>query len=438
MARFLVTAWHPPGHLYPQIAVANALRARGHEVAFYSGPDTAKVLEGEGYRLFPFTKLDQAHIDRLLFPPDRDSAEPARGFGFTKLLREWMIETIPDQVEDLEAILREWKPDAIASEVAMFGTTFILGELGRVPVAITSFMPICMIPGPDSPPFGLGLAKPHDLRTRLLAKAVAVGQKFVGRGFRNRLNEIRKGYGLAAIRTTALEHLKTVPLYIIPTTPEFDYNRHDLPPSVHYVGPYLWNKASAITAPPFLKTLRRDVPWVHATEGTIHVGEPLVLRATAQGLANLEMEVVMTSGGARDPESIDLGVSAPNVHLTRWIPHSDLLPNTDVIVTTGGAGTVLAAIHAKVPMILIPTEWDKPELAQRIVACGAGISIPPAKVTPKSIRAAVERILSDPSFKQGITRLAEASARYGGADQAAALLEEFAAKTGSKRVSQAG
>ncbi len=429
MARFLVTAWHPPGHLYPQIAVANALRARGHEVAFYSGPDTAKVLEGEGYRLFPFTRLDQGHVDRILFPPERESSAPARGFGFAKLLREWMIDTIPAQVDDLEAILREWKPDAIASEVAMFGTTFILGELGRLPVAITSFMPICMIPGPDAPPFGLGLPKPHDWRTHLLAKAVAVGQKYVGSGFRKRLNAIRENYGLPAIRTTALEHLKTVPLYIIPATREFDYNRHDLPPSVHYVGPYLWNKASTITAPPFLQTVRRDVPWIHATEGTIHVGAPLVLRATAQGLANLEMEVIMTSGGARDPESIDLGVSAPNVHLTRWIPHSDLLPNTDVIVTTGGAGTVLAAIQAKVPMILIPTEWDKPELAQRIVAAGAGISIPPAKVTPQSIRAAVERILREPGFRQGVTRLAEAAERYGGADQAAALLEEFEAKS---------
>ena len=124
---------------------------------------------------------------------------------------------------------------------------------------------------------------------------------------------------------TALAHLATVPLYIIPTTPEFDYNRHDLPPSVQYVGPYLWNKPSAITAPEWLPSVRRDVPWVHATEGTVHVGEPFVLRAAAQGLANLNMEVIMTSGGARDPESINLGASAPNVHLTRWIPHSDLL-----------------------------------------------------------------------------------------------------------------
>ncbi len=428
MARFLVTSWHPPGHLYPQIAIANALRSRGHEVAFYCGAQTAKTVESEGYRLFPFTKVNEAHLDAVLFGPDRHSSSPSGGFSFATLLREWMIETIPDQVADLEAILEEWRPDAIASEVSMWGPTFILGELGRVPVAITSFMPCCMIPGPDAPPFGLGLPKPRDFKTRLMSKAVAVGQTFVSGKFRRRLNEIRGTYDLPPIRTTALQHLATVPLYIIPTTPEFDYNRHDLPASVRYVGPYLWNKPAAITSPEWLPSVRRDVPWVHVTEGTVHVGEPFVLRAAAQGLANLQMEVIMTSGGARDPESINLGAVAPNLHLARWIPHSDLLPNTDVMVTTGGAGTVLAAIEARVPMVLIPTEWDKPELAQRIVEAGAGIRISPSKVNAKTIRAAVERILQEPGYKQGITRLAEAASRYGGADYAALLLEEFSNK----------
>ena len=429
MARFLVTSWQPPGHLYPQIAVANALRARGHDVAFYCAPQNRGVLESEGYRLFPFTKLDEGELDKTLFGAGRNSSSPNGGFSFATLLREWMIETIPNQVADLESILNEWKPDAIASEVSMWGPTFILGELGRVPVAITSFMPCCMIPGPDAPPFGLGLPKPRNFSSRMLARSVAMGQKFVSGSFRKRLNEIRSQYGLPGIATTALAHLATVPLYIIPTTPEFDYNRHDLPASVRYVGPYLWNKPSAITSPDWLQSLPRDVPWVHATEGTVHIGEPFVLRAAAQGLANLNMQLIMTSGGARDPESINLGVSAPNIHLTRWIPHSDLLPHTDVIITTGGAGTVLAAIDARVPMILIPTEWDKPELAQRIVESKAGIRIKPSQVSARSIRSAVERILGDSSYKQGVTKLADAAARYGGAEQAAILLEEFVARS---------
>jgi MGT family glycosyltransferase len=426
MARFLITTWHLPGHIYPQIAIAHALRARGHEVAIYTGPQAQKVVEGEGFRFFPFEKVDESYVDKVMLAPDRLSTKPTGGFAFAALLKNWMVETIPAQVEDLEKILALWKPDAITSDQTMWGTTFILGELGRLPVAITSCGACCMIPGPDAPPFGLGMPKPRTFPARLAAQFVTLAQTFVTGSFRKRLNEIRAQYGLPPIHTTALAHLATVPLYIMPATPEFDYDRHDLPPSVKYVGPYLWNKPSNIVSPEWLLTLGHSRPWVHATEGTIHVGEPLVLRATAQGLANLEMEVIMTSGGARDPESINLGVTAPNLHLTRWIAHSDLLPKTDVIITTGGAGTVLAAIDAEVPMILIPTEWDKPEIAQRIVEAEAGIRIMPDKVTPQSIRAAVEKILANPSYKRGVGRLKEAATRYGGAAQAAELLEQFA------------
>jgi MGT family glycosyltransferase len=426
MSRFLITTWHLPGHVYPQMAIALALRARGHEVAFYSGAQSAKVIEGEGFRLFPFRQVDEANVDKVLLSPDRLSSEPTGGFSFASLLRQWMVETIPGQVADLEEVLNQWRPDAIACDQTMWGPTFILGELGRARVAITSCGACCMIPGPDAPPFGLGLRPPRTFPTRLAARAVTVAQTFVTGSFRRRLNEIRGQYSLPPIHTTALEHLGTVPLYIMPSTPEFDYDRHDLPASVRYVGPYLWNKPSTVVSPEWLHTLGHERPWVHATEGTIHVGEPLVLRATAQGLAGLEMEVIMTSGGARDPESINLGASAPNLHLTRWIAHSDLLPKTDVLITTGGAGTVLASIDARVPMILIPTEWDKPEIAQRIVECGAGIRIMPDKVTPKRIRAAAERILGDDSYKRGVGRLKEAFSRHRGAEEAAALLEEFA------------
>jgi UDP:flavonoid glycosyltransferase YjiC (YdhE family) len=335
MARFLITTWHLPGHIYPQIAIAHALRARGHEVAIYTGPQAAKVVEGEGFRFFPFVNVDESYVDKVMLAPDRLSTKPTGGFAFAALLRDWMVETIPAQVADLEKILAEWKPDAITSDQTMWGPTFILGEKGRLPVAITSCGACCMIPGPDAPPFGLGLPKPHSALSRLTARAVTLAQTFVTGKFRKRLNEIRALYGLPPIHTTALAHLATVPLYIMPATPEFDYDRHDLPPSVKYVGPYLWNKPANIVSPDWLQTLGHARPWVHATEGTIHVGEPLVLRATAQGLAGLEMEVIMTSGGARDPESINLGASAPNLHLTRWIAHSDLLPKTDVIITTG-------------------------------------------------------------------------------------------------------
>jgi MGT family glycosyltransferase len=219
-----------------------------------------------------------------------------------------------------------------------------------------------------------------------------------------------------------------MPLYLVPGVREFDFERTDLPPSIHYVGPYLWNKPRHVPPPAWLASLRTDRPWVHATEGTVHVGEPFVLRAAVEGLANLPVEAVLTTGG-RDPAELDLGPLAANVHLARWISHTDLLPRTSIRITTGGAGSVLAALNAHVPLILVPTEWDKPEVAQRVVEAGAGLRISPRRCTPKRLRAAVERILGDESFRQNAQRLARIFAGYTGAATAAGLLEDLAKRS---------
>jgi MGT family glycosyltransferase len=222
-----------------------------------------------------------------------------------------------------------------------------------------------------------------------------------------------------------MEHTGRLPLYLVPSAPEFDYNRRDLPPSVQYVGPCLWHRPSGQAPAPWLQGLGKDRPVVHVTEGTIHVKQPVVLHAAAQGLGNAAMDVVMTSGNHRAPDDLDLGPRAPNIRVERYVSHGDLFPVTDVVVTTGGAGTVLTALSLGVPLVVVPTGWDLPENAQRVVEAGAGIRIHPRHCTPQRMRAAVDTILSDPSYKQNAQRLAAAFAREGGPPRAARLLERL-------------
>jgi len=256
-------------------------------------------------------------------------------------------------------------------------------------------------------------------------RLVAFGVDVFVTDFRRAANALRERYGLPPLSISVTEYTGHMPLYLVPGAPEFDYERHDLPPSVHYVGPCLWNKPHHETSADWLAQLPRDQPWIHVTEGTFHRQDPFVLRAAARGLANLPMQVIMTTGRDRDPEELDLGPMAPNVHVMRWVSHSELLPYTDVVVTTGGAGTVLAALSAGVPLVIIPTDWDKPENAQRVVEAGAGLRLAPGRCTPKQLRASVERVLNNPSFRQNAQHLAAIFARCGGAARAAELLENL-------------
>lgn len=423
-ARFLFSVWPVPGHVYPPIAIAQALRGRGHECAFYTGSRGAQVLRDEGFPTFLFQSLDEDRLYETLFsrPADPNSLR------FMAMLRKWLLGTVPQQVDDLERVITAWRPDVLVTDPTVWGPILVLHEKLGIPVAVCGLCPACMIPGPDAPPFGMGLPRPRNWHTRLLSLAAYKMLDLVAARFRHETNLLRRSYGLPSISVSALAFGATMPLYLVPGVREFDYERTDLPPSIHYVGPYLWNKPRHVPPPAWLGELRNDRPWVHATEGTVHVGDPFVLRAAARALGTLPVEAVLTTGG-RDPADVDLGPLAANVHLARWISHSDLLPRTSVMITTGGAGSVLAALNAHVPLILVPTEWDKPEVAQRVVEAGAGLRISPRRCTPKRLRAAVERILGDGSFRQNAERLARIFARHDGAATGAQLLEELATRS---------
>jgi MGT family glycosyltransferase len=417
--RILITAWSFPGHINPTVALARALAERGHEVAFCTGERARATIERQGFAFYPFLYLDEEKVYATVFSPISRSM-----LTRAAVLREWMIETLPDQVRDQEFVLADWKPDLVISDVTMWGTPLVLHELTGVPCVICSLAPGCMIPSPDVPPWGMGLPSPRNWWTRLLCRTTHLLTERHVAGFRRAANEMRAHFGLPPLAIPVHEYLAGMPLYLVPSVPELDYNRDGLPPSVHYVGPLIWNDTKRASASQWLRTLPRERPWVHVTEGTMHVYKPFLLRAAARGLADLPMEVIMTTGDFRDPEALDLGALASNVHLQHWIPHTELFSRTDVVITTGGAGTVLTALAAGIPLVIVPTEWDKPDNAQRVVEAGAAIRISPGRCSPQRLREAVERLLLDPTYRDNAKRLGRILRGLNGPRNAAQLIEE--------------
>ena len=426
MSRFLLTCWSFTGHLFHGINIGRALRERGHEVAFYSGPRGAQVFADEGFTLFPFEKLDEEALYDFVLKPNRERSVKDT-LKFTQMLQSLLLGTIPAQLEDLEPILASWKPDVLVTDGTILGPILIMREKYNIPVATLDYF-CCLVPGPDVPPFGLALPQPRNWYTRLLARSVALGTHLLTAGIRRKANELRQQHGLPPLTMSINEFSGSMPLHLVLNTPELDYDRHDLPPTVRYAGPCcLWNRPRHEQSADWLQQLPRDKPWVHATEGTVHVTAPIVLRAAAQGLANLPMEAILT-GGKREPSELDLGPIAPNIHVVRWVSHIDLLPLLDVMITTGGAANVKSALAAGVPLIIVPTEWDKPEIARRVEQSGAGLRLMPRHCTPQRMREAVERVLHTPSYRQNAQRIAGIFAKYGGSATAAKLLEGLAAK----------
>ena len=431
MARFLFTVWPFAGHVHPAIAVARALRARGHEVAFYSGGAVRSTVEGEGFEFFPFQKVDEDRVSTLAsseFPYSPSLWHRLRSAGRMQArFREWLLDTVPQTVEDIEAVSSEWRPDVLVCDLAFWSPILVFHEARRIPVAVLSVLAACILPGPDAPFWGQGAPSPRNAIMRLQSRLQNRLLKWLSTGFRSHVSRMRKRYGLPALPCSVTEFAGQMPLYLVPSSPEYDYERRDLPPSVHYVGPCLWDKPSHASPSEWLARLPAGRPLIYVTEATIGTTEPFLLKAAISALQDLPVEVVITTGKQRNPDELGFGVLPRNVRVEAYVPQSDLLPKTAVMVTLGGSGGVLAALAAGVPLVIVPTEWDRPENAQRVVEAGAGLRLAPNRCTPERLRAAIERVLNEPIFRANAQRLARAFARYGGPAEAAELLEDLSA-----------
>src|SRR5215212_1347710 len=125
MSRFLITCWPFVGHLYPQISVAHALRERGHEVAVYSHGSVRGIVDGEGFRFFPFEHVDAQRYERIHaleadVPPHQPKYKTL-SVAMTAY-RDMLAGSIPEMVADLQPIIRTWRPAVIITDPAAWAT----------------------------------------------------------------------------------------------------------------------------------------------------------------------------------------------------------------------------------------------------------------------------------------------------------------------------
>ena len=427
MAKYLFTVWPFTGCVNPQIAVARVLAKHGHEIAFYTGRGFRTLVEEQGFRYYDFNNLDERHMEQLLLSSDSMGRNWERPWRLRPQIRTFFLDTVPQQYEDLKAIISDWGPGAVITDPAMWAPFLLVSEIHSLPVAILSYACGCMLPGPGAPPMGLGLPVARTWWTKWSNWTIGTVMDMFLSDTRRAASALRAKHGLPALQGPVIGLAGKLPLYLVPSCPEFDYNRRDLPAGVQYVGPLQW-----YPPPPavnWLDTIPSGRPWVHVTEGTLHVREPFLIRAAALGLSNLPVEVIITTGDDRRPEDLELGTLPPNVHLAKWVNHADLLPRTSVMVTTAGGGTVMAGMGAGVPLVVVPTEWDKAENAQRVVEIGAGIRISPSRCTPERVSDAVQTILREPAYTENVKKIAVCLQRQGGPERAASLLESIAIDT---------
>jgi CheY-like chemotaxis protein len=191
MSRYLVTCWPYVGHVIPQLGIAAALRERGHEVAFYTGEEAGEAVSGAGFERMPFERVDERRIAAVVERLERGAGAGRPRIGdVQRCFRAWLVESIPDQLADLDGVIARWRPDVIICDLSMWAPIVILGERAAIPVALCSTFLGPPAPAADVPPPGLGLPSPKGPVRWAAARAVSAVSDVVARGLRGRVDEL--------------------------------------------------------------------------------------------------------------------------------------------------------------------------------------------------------------------------------------------------------
>jgi MGT family glycosyltransferase len=202
----------------------------------------------------------------------------------------------------------------------------------------------------------------------------------------------------------------------------FDSPSKNLSPNVKYVGMPVDDADVAPDAWVSRWPLDDPRPTVLVSMSTLQQGQGPAMRNIVEAVGGMPVQALVTLGPSLNAEDF----SAPdNVVFEKFVPHSAVLPHASAIVSQCGLSTIAKALRLGVPLVCIPLIADQPENAARIAAKGAGIWLSP-DASPERIREALDRVLSEPSFREAARRLGEQMTRDKAEERAADELEALA------------
>lgn len=156
--------------------------------------------------------------------------------------------------------------------------------------------------------------------------------------------------------------------------------------------------------------------------GTVAAGLglfPVLYRGVLDAVSELPVRVMLTTG--RGVERDKLGPLPPNALVEQWWPQAKVLTLASVVVHHGGFGTLLGALTAGRPQVILPLfSLDQFHNAARVHAAKVGVSVPadlssagdgpsmtfPSPALMAMLGTAVQAVLTDPGYLQRVGQCA--------------------------------
>lgn len=414
--RVLIAVVPLSGHAAPVTGLAAELVARGHDVRVRCGSRHLAVFEAAGARATPWSAGADYDEQDLAAGLPGVAGSPAR--RMVAMVRDGFIGTAPEQVRDLRADLDREPADVLLADSMCFGG-HLTAQLTGLPWATINVLPFNQVDG--GPPPGLTVPPARGAAGRWRDLALWAGYRVLTAPFRRAYGRVRREVGLPSDHGPYGSDLLSPWLVLATGCPLLAEAEGRLVPQAHYVG--VLPPIGVARAPAERLTL--DRPLVVVTQGTLDTDPDELLRPSLAGLADLDVEVLATTGRRG---ATDLGIASTRARVADVVDFPTVLPQTSVLVSNGGWGGVLAALAAGVPLVVAPsTAADKPYIARRIARAGVGINLRTRTPRARAVKEAVQRVLADPGYAERAALVAADLAARGGVTRAAELVEELGA-----------
>jgi MGT family glycosyltransferase len=436
MTRILVATVPITGHVRPGLPIASELVREGHEVFWYTGETFEPLIARTGARFVTCTA--HASPDRL----GEDVLQSMDGqrdglAGFRRIIRELFVDPIPAYARELAPIVDELRPDVIVTDHC-FAAGPMLARQRQIKSVVYVIGPLA-VSSLDTAPSGTGLLPSSSPLGRLRNQALnLLMSRVLFRDVQRAAVRAAEEVGFPPLDAFLTDWtVRIADRYLVATIPEFEYPRSDMPGAVEFIGPLLPEGIDAWDPPswwPELEQARREGrPVLLLTQGTAATDPGQLLLPGISALSGMDALVVATTATA-DPESVlPRQQRPPNVRMERFVPFTELLPSTNLMITNGGYGGVQMALAFGVPLVTAGTSEDKMEVNKRVQWSGGGVSLSTSHPSPKRILSAVTSVLNDPRYLERARELQACYAQYSGARYAAHAIVQTARESASGR-----
>jgi MGT family glycosyltransferase len=396
---FLFATWSGGGNVPPVLAAAQKLLAPGHRVRILSEACDRADIEAVGAEFRAWTtapsRADRGRDSDFL--RDWEADGPVDGIG--RLLDTVVAGPALSHARDLKAELARAPADLVVSSEMLMGVLAACEALRQPAVILAPNICLFPIEGAPSVVGGLGPAESDAARAALAAAQAGMSRLMDSR--LPALNAARTDLGLPPLGRM-LDQFSAVREHLLATSAAFDFPWPDRPADFRYVGPQMIEPPGVAWASPW--PARDTRPLVLVGFSTTFQGHVDVLQRVLDGLATLPVRVLLTTGETIDPAEL----GAPeNAILVRKAPHMAVIREAAAVVTHGGHGTVIRALAAGLPTLVVPHGRDQHDNARRVTERGAGLELA-AGAPAEAFAEAVLRLLQEPGFRVAAERLGRA------------------------------